>query len=343
MLYLDEIRPIVNRMLEINMGLKKGEKVLLLNDVPNLKNWDMAYEDINDLVSRSLLAKKLYYFIKEVFKCNTVDYLVYPSTNGNGAEIPNDIASKLTNYDVIIAITTYSLTHTRARENASNNGVRIASMPGFEIDMLMPNSVMDADYNIIAQRTIKMSEKLTEAKTARVTTRHGSDITFSIKNRTGRASTGLFINKCDSGNLPGAEAYIAPVERTANGKIVIPAGWHPNLKEEMELEFNDGYASSITGGGEVGLFYKNILCIEDKTKNHRRNCAELGIGTNDKAKKRDNVLESEKILGTVHIAVGDNSHLGGFVESDIHEDFVLSEPTLYLDNIAVIKDGKWLI
>ena len=65
-----------------------------------------------------------------------------------------------------------------------------------------------------------------------------------------------------------------------------------------------------------------------------RNLAELGIGTNDRATKPDNVLESEKIFGTIHLAFGDNSSFGGTVSTPFHQDFVFFQPTLY-----VLRDG----
>jgi leucyl aminopeptidase (aminopeptidase T) len=46
-------------------------------------------------------------------------------------------------------------------------------------------------------------------------------------------------------------------------------------------------------------------------------------------------LEAEKIKGTVHLAIGDNAHFGGTVESDLHEDFVLPHPELFLDGELV--------
>ncbi|MDP2168583.1 MAG: hypothetical protein Q8J64_09675, partial [Thermodesulfovibrionales bacterium] len=60
------------------------------------------------------------------------------------------------------------------------------------------------------------------------------------------------------------------------------------------------------------------------------NIAELGIGTNDRAKRPDNILESEKILGTVHIALGDNISFGGRVKAAFHQDFVFFRPTVLL-------------
>jgi leucyl aminopeptidase (aminopeptidase T) len=75
----------------------------------------------------------------------------------------------------------------------------------------------------------------------------------------------------------------------------------------------------------------------------RRNLAELGIGTNPSARRPDNILEAEKIEGTVHIAIGDNIHMGGQAESDLHTDFVQPQPDLYLDGQAVILSEEWQI
>jgi leucyl aminopeptidase (aminopeptidase T) len=67
-----------------------------------------------------------------------------------------------------------------------------------------------------------------------------------------------------------------------------------------------------------------------------RNLAELGIGTNDKASRPDNVLEAEKILGTIHLALGDNTGFGGTVAAPFHEDYVFYQPTVTL----VMSDGS---
>jgi leucyl aminopeptidase (aminopeptidase T) len=88
-----------------------------------------------------------------------------------------------------------------------------------------------------------------------------------------------------------------------------------------------------------------LLKLEDDDPLYqaRRNLAELGIGTNPNARKPDNVLEAEKIKGTVHIAIGDNIHMGGRVEADLHDDFVQPRPDMYLDGRPVIVEGEWKI
>ena len=74
-----------------------------------------------------------------------------------------------------------------------------------------------------------------------------------------------------------------------------------------------------------------------------RNVAELGIGTNDKARLTGVILEDEKALGTVHVAFGSNATFGGTVEAGVHLDVVMLAPTLYLDDELVMKNGKLLV
>lgn len=93
---------------------------------------------------------------------------------------------------------------------------------------------------------------------------------------------------------------------------------------------------SVLGGGAIGEQFRQAFHFGDDSYRHRRNCAELGIGTNPNAKRADNVLEAEKIRGTIHIAVGDSAHMGGSTESDMHEDFVIPEPTVYFDGLKVM-------
>ena len=62
-----------------------------------------------------------------------------------------------------------------------------------------------------------------------------------------------------------------------------------------------------------------------------RNLAELGIGINPKARLIGNVLEDEKVGGTVHVALGDNSTFGGDVVAGIHLDGIITRPKVFVD------------
>ena len=54
--------------------------------------------------------------------------------------------------------------------------------------------------------------------------------------------------------------------------------------------------------------------------------AEFGIGTNDKAILTGIILEDEKVMGTIHIAFGDNKSMGGSVRVASHLDGLIKQP-----------------
>jgi len=74
-----------------------------------------------------------------------------------------------------------------------------------------------------------------------------------------------------------------------------------------------------------------------------RNVAELGVGTNDRARLIGHILEDEKVMGTVHIAFGNNMSMGGKVNVPLHVDGILLKPTLEVDGKLVMKNGELLI
>lgn len=334
---LDKIRAGVLSMFKVNMGVKAGERILVVNDITTPEEWQrLSLEEISDMAYRSIFARQVYQIAREELHDNTVDYLTYPSVGQSGKDPAPAVADRFLNYDVIILLTSHSLSHTNTRERASQKGIRIASMPGIEAAMFLEEGPMAVDYTEVRRESEQWAALLSKAETVRVTTDLGTDLTFSIAGREGGPDTGIYDVAGEWGNLPGGEAFVAPLEGTANGKLVVPAGWYPGLAEAMTLEFKDGYVVSLQGGGQVGQEFTRLFSFGDAAFQHRRNCAELGIGTNPKARKPDNVLEAEKIKGTIHIAVGDSSHMGGVNESDLHEDFVIPTPQLYLDGELVL-------
>ena len=56
-----------------------------------------------------------------------------------------------------------------------------------------------------------------------------------------------------------------------------------------------------------------------------------------------NILEDEKILGTVHVAFGASASIGGVVQVPIHLDCVILRPELEIDGRVVVREGKLLL
>jgi leucyl aminopeptidase (aminopeptidase T) len=339
----EQITKAVLDMLTINLALKEGEKLLVVSDVPTSEHWrGKGQATLADILERAMLAKAISEIALEHHPGCTVEFYTYPAVGMDGAEPPQAVAAKVRQADVVLAITSYSLSHTAAREEATKVGVRLASMPTFLARMFAPGGPMAVDYRQVAAEGQTIADWLTGAQEAVVRTPEGTDMRFSLAGRQGGNDHGLYTEKGSWGNLPAGEAYIAPLEGAAQGQLVVPAGWYPGLRENMTLHFRDGLVYALEGGGAVGENFLELLRPGDDREPYRsrRNLAELGVGTNPNASHPDNVLEAEKIRGTVHLAIGDNAHMGGTVSADLHEDFVLPHPDLFLDGETVMRGGR---
>ena len=256
----------------------------------------------------------------------------------NGTEPPPAVAAAMLECDVFIAPTTKSVSHTQARKAANERGVRAATMPQITEDML--ERTMAADYAQVRRRSAALAQALTAGSEVRITSAQGTDITLSIEGREGIADDGDLRAPGSFGNLPAGESFIAPVEGRTNGVIVFDGSIWPIelLEEPLVVRIEDGYVVDISGW-RADEFRKTL-------EPHGREAfaiAELGIGTNDAARLTGNVLEDEKIMGTIHIAFGDNHTFGGTVRVSSHQDGIVMQPTLTIDGKPFVEAGKLLI
>jgi aminopeptidase len=332
----------VINMLKVNMGLRGGEKLLVVTDVLTIEEWvKKGSKQLAEMGERSLLARMVSEIAGEKFPGSNVQFYAYPSVGRHGSEPGEEVEQKMKEADVAIAITSYSLSHTEAREDATKSGTRIASMPMFLSEMFYPGGPMAADFEKIHKECQKIAKLVDQAREVRVTSPGGTDLRYSLEGRRGLIDDGIFTGKGAFGNLPAGEVYTVPLEGTANGKLVVEKGWCANLEEDMIFVFKDGLVIEVVGGGKVGDEFREMLSCRKSEEPYlsRRNCAEQGIGMNPNARRPDNVLEAEKIRETVHIAIGDSSHMGGRVTADLHQDFVIPKPTLKFDGKIIINDG----
>lgn len=303
------------------MGTKREEKILVITDELKREIGLSLYEN----------AVRLGYFALLV---------EMKSGKTNGEEPPAEVAELMQKFDVVFCPTAKSLTHTDARRAASAKGVRIATFPGITREVMIRG--MNADYKSISKRSIKLKEILETGSKINVTAPAGTDISFSIKGRTAYASKGLFHAKGESGNLPTGETFLAPVEGSANGVFVTDgsfAGLGLIKNTNIRIEVRNGYATKITGG----VLAKKLIKMLDDVGKEARNIAEFGIGTNDSAKLSGVLLEDEKVMGTIHIALGNNVSMGGNVNVPLHLDGVIKKPTVRMDDKLLMKDGKLLV
>ena len=311
----------VEIILDTCMRLKPKEKVLIVTD----KNM----EAICHLFMKKLEERKHPYKLIRM-----------EPTSRDGAEPPQDVAEAMKRYDVEFLITSRSLTHTRARKEASKTGARIATLPGIRMETFA--RAIDVDYEAMTTRTLKLITLINKGAEMRVTANNGTNLRFSIKGREGHGShPGLYHKKGQYGNLPDGEAFVAPLEGTSNGMYIVDAsvGGLGKVDKPVKITVKDGYAVKIEGGKSAAAY--NALL--DKVGKEARNIAEFGIGTNEKAIICGSLLEDEKVMGTAHIALGNNSGFGGKVDVPLHIDGVFLKPSIWIDEKQIMDNGKLLV
>jgi len=255
----------------------------------------------------------------------------YPPGEQHGAEPPAPVAGALLEADVFVAPTTKSLTHTRARSDATDAGARGATMPGITEDVMIAG--LDADYEAIARACADLMAQVEGADGIRVTSPQGTDVTFEPGSREWRDDVGLNHEPGEFSNLPAGEIFVSP--ETADGTYVVDGTMMPHgLLDGRQLEFDvaDGFVTRISDDA----VREQVEAAADEVGRDAYNLAELGIGANVGVTELvGSVLLDEKAAGTVHVAIGDDAGFGGDVEAPLHLDGVLTEPTVYADGEEV--------
>ena len=365
-------------LFETNMGIRPGERIVVFSD---LIRPDETLSDLErDRRERLLVEAQLVAAYAEQ-RWGNCSFVSFPATVASGAEPPEplwtavlgeatverlrgdglllrllakcadqvDLArAEATVRDsshgaqVIVALANNSTSHTRFRSFMNATGCRYASLPHFDPEMF--STSMRVDWPALADRTRRLAEIITLARSITLTTPAGTDLKIGVEGRSAMADDGLLTAAGCFGNLPAGEAYLAPREGTTEGVMVIEYAPTRRLTSPLTLTVRQGNVVAIEGDDP----YRERLEEKFKESGLNRNIAELGIGTNDRATRPDNVLEAEKILGTVHIALGDNAGFGGRISTPFHEDYVLYRPTLIAElpdgeRVMLLDDGKLLI
>ncbi len=363
-------------LFKVNMGVQKGERIVLFSDIIR-KDETVDPADSDRRLRLHAAACKAAAHAEASF--GRTSFIDFPATPASGAEPPEELWIKVfgtaavqllktcgileklllkevsteeleetkqilllhksDSADVIIAMANNSTSHTRFRHFANLIGARFASLPHFDPEMFFTS--MAVDWQELSKRTASLAAVVNRGESLALSTPNGTSLTFSSKGRKAEADDGLLTSPGSFGNLPAGEVYLAPLEGSAEGVLVLEYAPTRRLSEPLQLIVSGGEVVEIKGDDP----HRNWLEQKFSSSRKNRNIAELGIGTNDKATRPDNILEAEKILGTVHVALGDNSGFGGVISTPFHEDYVFYRPKLstLLSNgrtVPILEDGR---
>jgi aminopeptidase len=306
------MRTAIRKIFRSNLAIRSGERVLVVTDA-----------------GKRGIARQFLRVAEELGLA--ADLVTIPIPEVHGVEPPAAVAERMLAVDVIFIITTKSLSHTLARANATSKGARIATMAGVTEEILRRFSLVDLLQ--MKARTNRLADILDQGTEVLLTSKKGTDLAFSIAGRVahGRKAS-IFDQPGYWGNLPCGEAFIAPIEGSVNGSLVIDASIAGIGLVDRDAIFSieKGKIIDIKGGSAARRFE---ALLDHSAK---RQVAEFGIGTNDKARITGTTIEDEKVLGTCHIAFGNNRFFGGLNQIDFHMDCVMKTPTIIVDGRIIM-------
>jgi leucyl aminopeptidase (aminopeptidase T) len=293
------------------LGLQPAESCAIVTDDERLPIGETLYAVASDVTDDAVL-------------------LCYPPGEQHGTEPPAPVAAAMREADVFVAPTTKSLSHTRARERATDAGARAATMPGITEEVMITG--LDADYEAIAEHCAALLEQVAGADEVRVTTERGTDLTVEPGERAWREDTGIVHEPGDFSNLPAGEVFVSP--ETADGTVVVDGTMMPHgrLDHDITIEVADGAVTSV----DDDALREELAAAEAEVGDAAYNAAELGIGANVGVTELvGSVLLDEKAAGTIHFAIGDDASIGGDTEAPLHLDGIVTDARVFADGEEV--------
>ena len=306
---------VINRCLEV----KKGESVLILVTEPFL--------DIAQLLYKESLKKTKY------------TYIFLLPKNFYRVGLHSSVTHFMQEMDIIIAVTTPSISAMEARIKANQTGTRIVSLP----NITKPTFIrfVNTDFKKINRLSKKLSDILSIAKIVNVVAANGTKLQIPIENHQGYTETGLINIPGTFSHLPAGVACISPEAGKAEGELVVDSGMNFDKEDpdKLILHIKEGRAARIKGG----LSAKHLRQKLARLGYQSRFVIEFGIGTNDIARISGNPMEDEKVLGNVYIALGHNSINDENLDMDMSLHGIVYKATVEVRGKRIIEKGRLLL
>lgn len=322
-----DMRENLNFFMEKVMEIKAGQNLLIIAD--NYARPKLIGQIVMELASLS--------------GAKPILVVMEPLTHV-GHEPPKSIANAMKEVNVIFEVVEkFDICHTNARKEATEAGVKFFVTYTEISEDYFKRTISFEDLKVIRKRTNKLAKMLTQASIARLTTPHGTNLTMNIKGRQGLAIH-PFGDAAISVIPDYAEAAIAPNEGTTDAVVVVDGsvqGWGYLLREPIRFSVKKGRIKEVMGSKDDSEKFRKLISTDENSNNC---AAELGISTSHTVPKnlRGGVWDYA-LMGTVHIAVGRNDDIGGRTWSNIHNDLLMTRPTIELDGVRILENGRFQV
>ncbi|HLH68309.1 MAG TPA: hypothetical protein VKY90_04595 [Candidatus Dormibacteraeota bacterium] len=323
-------------------NVRAGDQVLVVTDTRHdPRVWQAVLSILADLGAEPTVA---------IFEPRPADYYDPPRT----------VREAMLRADLVVLLASTGMLHSPASMACMEAGIPTICMDGGMTLEMFQAGAATADYVEIARLRHVVGERVfgAGAKRARVTSRLGTDLTYSVEGRiyvppppppgydpfkVWRRSSEGRPSPLYTCLFPSGEFNVPPVEGTAQGRLVIDLTMHHlnRLSSPIELTIREGRIVDISGGADA---WELRRYLEEFGDDNAYCCpTEASVGVNPAARVTGVQREDKNILGSMHFGLGTNIDVGGSIRSSIHMDGVVLEPTLEVDGEVRIRDGRFVV
>lgn len=260
-------------------------------------------------------------------------------------EPPEPIRQAMMEADVIVFLTEKTMVHSHAAIEAMKGGTKGVALEEITPEIIT-GSAASADYEAILEHSRSVRDVFTEGERLTITTPLGMDLEAEIGGRPGFSAVGKVEKQPGdieiyAASFPDGEVAVAPIEETVNGTIIWDTTMNDinRIDEPIEVDVEEGYVTEIRGGAEADQL-RRILENADRDS---WGIGEIAVGLNPDVELQGSIRVDKKALGYLHIALGENTDVGGKLDADIHFDGVIGNATMKIDDTLITKDGEMQI
>ena len=324
-------------------NVKPGDKVHILTDFDHDPLvWQAAAAIVTELGGEPVIS---------LYETRPADYY----------DPPQSVTKAMLEANINVFLTSTALFHSEAAHTAMENGIPSIVMDGGMTAEMFEKGAVEADYLEIAKLKHIVGERVfgEDAKTVRVTSEYGTDITYSVEGRIfipglpaddydpfkaySRSKEGRKASPLYGTLFPTGEFNVPPVEGSGEGRIVVDVSMHQLglLKDPVALEISNGRIKDIQGGYQARLLKEYLEEYGDE--NAYMMPTEASIGINRHTRITGVQREDKNYWGSIHFGLGTNADVGGTVKSKLHMDGVILQPTVIVDSVTKIERGEFLV
>jgi len=247
--------------------------------------------------------------------------------------------------DLVIDLSTVDWLYTNVHNEVLRAGTRtlMVGEPEDVLRRLLPHPDVKA-------RCLAGVEVLSKGRKIRITTKAGTDLTFDKTGRKGMAQYGASDVPGRWDHWPSGQVACAPVEGTAEGRLVINVGdiilrLQRYVSEKVVCTFENGRIVKIEGGIDAFLLEEYMKTWQDEKAYIP---SHIGWGAEHRAiwyqlaaKEPGGLMDAESFYGDVLFGMGANHFigLGGMNVTSAHIDFCLRECNMWVDDLQVLAEG----